>query len=44
MFAWCNTSVRAQPYALGADTYVNLELFLAWRGRGLHIEAPAIRR
>jgi sulfur-oxidizing protein SoxA len=44
MFAWCNTSVRAQPYALGSDTYVNLELFLAWRGRGLHIEAPAIRR
>jgi sulfur-oxidizing protein SoxA len=44
MFAWCNTSVRAQPYPYGADEYVNLELYLAWRGRGLPIESPAIRR
>jgi sulfur-oxidizing protein SoxA len=44
MFAWCNTSVRAQPYSLGADEYVNLELYLAWRGRDLGVEAPAIRR
>src|SRR5262245_15058738 len=44
MFEWCNTSVRAEPYALGADEYVNLELYLAWRGRGLPVETPAIRR
>jgi sulfur-oxidizing protein SoxA len=44
MFEWCNTSVRAEPYALGADDYVNLELFLAWRGRGLPVETPAVRR
>jgi sulfur-oxidizing protein SoxA len=44
MFAWCNTSVRAEPYPLGSDEYVNLELFLAWRGRGLPVETPAIRR
>jgi sulfur-oxidizing protein SoxA len=44
MFEWCNTAVRAEPYALGADEYVNLELFMAWRGRGLPIETPAIRR
>lgn len=44
MFAWCNTSVRAEPYPYGADEYVNLELFLAWRGRGLPVETPAIRR
>jgi L-cysteine S-thiosulfotransferase len=44
MFDWCNTSVRAEPYALGSDEYVNLELYLAWRGRGLPVEAPAIRR
>ena len=44
MFAWCNTSVRAEPYALGADEYVNLELFVAWRGRGLPVETPAVRR
>jgi sulfur-oxidizing protein SoxA len=44
MFAWCNASVRAEPYPYGADEYVNLELFLAWRGRGLPVETPAIRR
>jgi L-cysteine S-thiosulfotransferase len=44
MFEWCNTSVRAEPFPLGSDDYVNLELFMAWRGRGLLIETPAIRR
>jgi sulfur-oxidizing protein SoxA len=44
MFAWCNTSVRSEPYALGSDEYVNLELFVAWRGRGLRVETPAVRR
>jgi sulfur-oxidizing protein SoxA len=44
MFEWCNTSVRAEPFALGSDEYVNLELFMAWRGRGLPVETPAIRR
>jgi sulfur-oxidizing protein SoxA len=44
MFAWCNTSVRAEPYPLGSDEYVDLELYLAWRGRGLPVETPAIRR
>jgi sulfur-oxidizing protein SoxA len=44
MFEWCNVSVRAEPYPLGADEYVNLELFMAWRGRGLPVETPAIRR
>ena len=29
--------VRAKPYAYGADEYVNLELYLAWRGRGLPV-------
>lgn len=44
MFAWCNASVRAEPYPYGADEYVNLELYVAWRGRGLAIETPAVRR
>jgi sulfur-oxidizing protein SoxA len=44
MFEWCNVSVRAEPYRLGSDEYLNLELYLAWRGRGLPIEAPAVRR
>jgi sulfur-oxidizing protein SoxA len=44
MFAWCNAAIRAQPLPLGADEYVNLELYLAWRGRGLPVETPAVRR
>ena len=44
MFAWCNTAIRAQPLAYGADDYVNLELYMAWRGRGLPVETPGVRR
>ena len=39
----CNEQVRAKPYALGADEYVNLALYLAWRARGLPVETPAVR-
>ena len=38
-----NKNVRAQPYAYGSDEYVNLELYLAARGRGLLVETPAVR-
>jgi L-cysteine S-thiosulfotransferase len=44
MFEWCNTSLRAEPYPAGSRAYVALELYLAWRGRGLPVEAPAVRR
>ena len=44
MFRWCNASVRAEPYPFGAKEYVDLEIYLAWRGRGLPIETPAVRR
>lgn len=44
MFAWCNDAVRAKPYAAGSREYVDLELYLKWRGRGLPVEAPAVRR
>jgi sulfur-oxidizing protein SoxA len=44
IFAWCNVSVRAESYPYGSDEYVNLELFVAWRGRGLPVETPAVRR
>ena len=43
MFRWCNWAVRAEPYELGSQEYLNLELYLAWRGRGLPIESPAVR-
>lgn len=44
MFAWCNTAIRAEPLAYGTNEYVNLELYVAWRGRGLGVETPAVRR
>lgn len=44
MFAWCNEAVRAQPYPAGAQEYVDLELFERWRGMGLNVETPAVRR
>jgi sulfur-oxidizing protein SoxA len=40
----CSIGVRAEPYPYGAQEYVNLELFLAWRARGLPIETPGVRR
>ena len=40
----CSIGVRAEPYDSGAQEYVNLELFLAWRARGLPVETPAVRR
>jgi L-cysteine S-thiosulfotransferase len=44
MFRWCNAAVRAEPYPFGADEYLDLEIYLAWRGRGLPVETPAVRR
>ncbi len=43
-FRSCNLLVRAEPREPGSDEYVALELYLAWRGRGLPIETPAVRR
>jgi len=39
----CFIGVRAEPYAYGAPEYVELELFLMWRARGMKIETPAVR-
>ena len=39
----CHTGMRAEAYPLGAPEYVDLELFLMWRARGMPIEAPAVR-
>lgn len=44
MFEWCNLSLRAAPEPAGSQAYQELELYLAWRGRGLPIETPAVRR
>ena len=40
----CNVGMRAEPYPYGAEEYVNLELYLAWRAQGLPIETPGVRR
>lgn len=42
-FRGCNKQVRATPYKNGSDEYVNLELYVAWRGVGLAVETPAVR-
>ena len=42
-FRGCNKNIRSQPLKYGADDYVNLELYVAWRGRGLPVETPSVR-
>jgi sulfur-oxidizing protein SoxA len=42
-FRGCNKNIRATPYKYGSDEYMNLELYVAWRGRGLPVETPAVR-
>lgn len=44
MFAWCNSALRAEPFASGSPEYLALELYLAWRGRALPLSVPGVRR
>ncbi len=39
----CLTGMRAELYPIGAPEYVDLQLYLMWRARGLPVEAPAVR-
>jgi sulfur-oxidizing protein SoxA len=39
----CIVGMRVEPYAYGAQEYVDLELFLMWRARGMKLETPAVR-
>jgi sulfur-oxidizing protein SoxA len=39
----CLSGMRAVSYPLGAADYVDLELFLMWRARGMPVETPAVR-
>ena len=39
----CLVGMRAQSYPFGAPEYVDLELFLMWRARGMPLETPAVR-
>ena len=40
----CYLSVRSEPPAHGSQEHMALELYLAWRAKGLPVEAPAVRR
>ncbi len=40
----CSLGVRAQVLDYGAPEYLALELYLAWRGEGLALSAPGMRR
>ncbi len=42
-FRDCDTGVRAEPMSLASEEYLALELYLAVRGAGLAVEAPAVR-
>ena len=39
----CFIGVRAEPYAYGSNEFVELELYLMWRARGMKMETPAVR-
>jgi L-cysteine S-thiosulfotransferase len=39
----CLVGMRAEPYSNDAPEIVDLELYLAWRARGLVMETPAVR-
>ena len=40
----CLSGVRAEMWPYGAQEYLQLELYLAWRASGLAIETPGVRR
>ncbi|MBC8268937.1 MAG: sulfur oxidation c-type cytochrome SoxA [Rhodospirillaceae bacterium] len=42
-FMGCEKRLRAQPYKAQSDEYINLELYLKWRGRNISIEMPSVR-
>jgi sulfur-oxidizing protein SoxA len=34
---------RAEPFAYGSPEFINLELYLNWRARGMEVETPGVR-
>jgi L-cysteine S-thiosulfotransferase len=39
----CMSGVRAEPYAFGAQEFIELELYLASRAAGMLVETPGVR-
>jgi sulfur-oxidizing protein SoxA len=42
-FRNCLTGMRAELYPPGSQEFVNLELYLMWRARGMNLDAPGVR-
>jgi sulfur-oxidizing protein SoxA len=42
-FSECFVSFRAEPFDLGSEEFINLEIYINARGNGLTIETPAVR-
>ncbi len=42
-FKGCMKNIRAEPYKVGEEDFLSLELYTSWRGQGLPIETPAVR-
>jgi sulfur-oxidizing protein SoxA len=40
----CLSGIRAEMFPFGAQEHAELALYLAWRAKGLPIEAPGVRR
>ena len=43
-FQFCNNQARAEPLKIGHKDYNALQLYIAWRGNGLLLESPSVRR
>ena len=43
-FRSCLSGIRAEMLPYGAQEYLDLELYVAWRAAGLEIETPGVRR
>jgi sulfur-oxidizing protein SoxA len=39
----CMVGIRAEPHALGSREFVELEMYLMWRARGMLLETPGVR-
>ena len=41
---FCNEQARVEPYPLNSEEYNALQFFLSFRGNGLKVESPAVRK
>jgi sulfur-oxidizing protein SoxA len=42
-FRGCIRDTRGEPYGVGSEDFISLELYVASRGNGLSVEGPAVR-